>query len=195
MFGLNLVFPFICPAGRTGTTWGSVALERRLWAHGLGSCHRRLWAHGLSSCERRRRLWAHGLCSCERRLWAHGCRGVGLQGHLSPGLQGTLKFLPSEQKESLGPLASSFSLQVLKSELMAVRNWKWGRKVLQLSLMVWHHDAISILAWRIPWTGGPEGCSPWGHRELATPEHTCRALLGSILGVHTALPHTDLQVP
>ena len=23
----------------------------------------------------------------------------------------------------------------------------------------------SILAWRIPWTEGPGGCSPWGHKE------------------------------
>ena len=70
--------------------------------------------------------------------------------------------------------------------------WSLGQEYPLEEEMVTHS---SILAWRIPWTGGPEGCSPWGHRELATPEHTCRALLGSILGVHTALPHTDLQVP
>ena len=34
----------------------------------------------------------------------------------------------------------------------------------------------SILAWRIPWTEEPGGCSPWGHKELDTTEatwHTC----------------------
>ena len=30
----------------------------------------------------------------------------------------------------------------------------------------------SILAWRIPWTEEPEGCSPWGHRESDATEHT-----------------------
>ena len=28
----------------------------------------------------------------------------------------------------------------------------------------------SILAWRIPWTGEPAGCSPWGRKELDTTE-------------------------
>ena len=32
----------------------------------------------------------------------------------------------------------------------------------------------SILAWRIPWTEEPGGCSPWGHRESDTTEQlTC----------------------
>ena len=30
----------------------------------------------------------------------------------------------------------------------------------------------SILAWRIPWTGGLEGCSPWGHKESDRTEVT-----------------------
>ena len=30
----------------------------------------------------------------------------------------------------------------------------------------------SILAWTIPWTEEPEGCSPWGHRESDATEHT-----------------------
>ena len=29
----------------------------------------------------------------------------------------------------------------------------------------------SILAWRIPWTEELAGYSPWGHKELDTPEH------------------------
>ena len=28
----------------------------------------------------------------------------------------------------------------------------------------------SILPWRIPWTEEPGGYSPWGHKELDTPE-------------------------
>ena len=28
----------------------------------------------------------------------------------------------------------------------------------------------SILAWRIPWTAGLVGCSPWGCKELGTTE-------------------------
>ena len=28
----------------------------------------------------------------------------------------------------------------------------------------------SILAWEIPWTEEPGGCSPWGHRESDTTE-------------------------
>ena len=35
----------------------------------------------------------------------------------------------------------------------------------------------SILAWRIPWTGGLVGYSPWGHKtvghDLATKQHMC----------------------
>ena len=30
----------------------------------------------------------------------------------------------------------------------------------------------SILAWRIPWTGEPDGNSPWGCRESDMTEHT-----------------------
>ena len=28
----------------------------------------------------------------------------------------------------------------------------------------------SILAWKIPWTEAPGGCSPWGHKESDTTE-------------------------
>ena len=27
----------------------------------------------------------------------------------------------------------------------------------------------STLAWKIPWTEEPVGCSPWGHKESQTP--------------------------
>ena len=30
----------------------------------------------------------------------------------------------------------------------------------------------SVLAWRIPWTEEPGGCSPWGCKELDTTEVT-----------------------
>ena len=30
----------------------------------------------------------------------------------------------------------------------------------------------SILAWEMPWTEELEGYSPWGRKELDTPEHT-----------------------
>ena len=30
----------------------------------------------------------------------------------------------------------------------------------------------SRLAWRIPWTEEPGGCSPWGQRESDRTEHT-----------------------
>ena len=30
----------------------------------------------------------------------------------------------------------------------------------------------SILAWRVPWTEEPGGCSPWGHTELEMTETT-----------------------
>ena len=50
----------------------------------------------------------------------------------------------------------------------------------------------SILACRILWSGEPGGCNPWGHKELDMTEHACKGLLGSILGMHTALPQMDL---
>ena len=35
----------------------------------------------------------------------------------------------------------------------------------------------SILAWKIPWTEDPGGCSPWGHKrvgqDLATKQQHC----------------------
>ena len=40
----------------------------------------------------------------------------------------------------------------------------------------------SILAWRIPWTEEPGGCSPWGHKESDTIEqHTQKEYLAQIL--------------
>ena len=30
----------------------------------------------------------------------------------------------------------------------------------------------NILAWEIPWSEELEGCSPWGHEESDTTEHT-----------------------
>ena len=30
----------------------------------------------------------------------------------------------------------------------------------------------AILAWRVPWTEEPGGCSPWGHKESDTTDHT-----------------------
>ena len=34
----------------------------------------------------------------------------------------------------------------------------------------------SILAWRIPWTEGPVGYSPWGNKELVMAEETKNTL-------------------
>ena len=34
----------------------------------------------------------------------------------------------------------------------------------------------SILAWRIPWTEEPGGCSPWGRQELDTTERLTLSL-------------------
>ena len=34
----------------------------------------------------------------------------------------------------------------------------------------------SILAWRIPWTGGLAGYRPWGHRETDTTEQPALSL-------------------
>ena len=31
----------------------------------------------------------------------------------------------------------------------------------------------SILAWKIPWTEDPQGCSPWGCKEFDATGHTC----------------------
>ena len=34
-----------------------------------------------------------------------------------------------------------------------------------------------IVAWEIPWTEEPGGYSPWGHKELDTPERLTLSLL------------------
>ena len=36
-----------------------------------------------------------------------------------------------------------------------------------------------VLAWRIPWTEEPAGCSPWGHMELITTEDGVLTRIGN----------------
>ena len=44
----------------------------------------------------------------------------------------------------------------------------------------------SSLAWKIPWTGEPNGLLPWGHKELNTAKHKHR-WTGSPLGLPYSL--------
>ena len=38
---------------------------------------------------------------------------------------------------------------------------------------------FSVLAWEIPWTEEPDGCSPWGHKESDRTERlTLRVRVG-----------------
>ena len=51
-------------------------------------------------------------------------------------------------------------------------------RIPQKSVQIKMATCSSILTWRIPWTEGPGGCSPWGHKESDTTE---RVTLSSFL--------------
>ena len=42
----------------------------------------------------------------------------------------------------------------------------------------------SILAWRVPWTEEPAGCSPWGHTESGTRRSDWACTLGTLTWSH-----------
>ena len=49
----------------------------------------------------------------------------------------------------------------------------------------------SVLAWRIPWTEEPAGCSPWGCREADRTEHTHRH---SVLPFRSSSPLVEITI-